>query len=120
LTSTPAFVSINNHLRIEPSCYDDLKSLLYILMYFLQGSLLWLTSDQEKLSSSFILKHKVNTTIKDLYCRIPVKFTTMLIYIHSLVFSEDPNKENAVSFPFTLGCALITSMSLDRTCHLSL
>ncbi|KAG1890022.1 casein kinase I delta [Suillus subluteus] len=70
---------------------DDLESLTYMLIYFLQGSLPWLTSDQEKLSSSSILERKVNTTIEDLCRGIPVEFATMLIYTRSLAFSEDPD-----------------------------
>ncbi|KAG1719415.1 kinase-like protein [Suillus lakei] len=91
LTGTPAFVSINNHLGVELGHRDDLESLTYMLIYLLQGSLPQLTSDQEKLSSSSILERKVNTTIKDLCCGIPVEFATILIYTCSLAFSEDPN-----------------------------
>jgi serine/threonine protein kinase len=91
LTGTPAFASINNHLGVKPGCRDNLKSLTYMLIYFLQGSLPWLTSDQEKLSSASILKRKVNTTIEDLCRGIPVEFATILIYTHSLAFSEDPD-----------------------------
>ncbi|KAG2063796.1 kinase-like protein, partial [Suillus decipiens] len=80
LTGTPAFASINNHLGVEPGCRDNLESLMYMLIYFLQGSLPWLISDEEKLSSSSILECKGNTTIEDLCCGIPVKFATMLIY----------------------------------------
>ncbi|KAG1746984.1 putative casein kinase 1 [Suillus occidentalis] len=74
LTGTPAFASINNHLGVEPGHRDNLESLTYMLIYFLQGSLPWLISDEEKLSSSSILKCKVNTTIEDLCRGIPVKF----------------------------------------------
>ncbi|KAG1854923.1 kinase-like domain-containing protein [Suillus subluteus] len=91
LTGTPAFASINNHLGVEPGRRDDLESLTYMLIYFLQGSLPWLTSDHEKLSSASILERKVNTTIEDLCHGIPVEFATILIYMHSLAFSEDPD-----------------------------
>ncbi|KAG1862914.1 kinase-like domain-containing protein, partial [Suillus tomentosus] len=91
LTGTPAFASINHHLGVEPGRHDNLESCMYMLIYFLQGSLPWLTSDQEKLSSSSILERKVNTTIEDLCRGIPVKFATMLIYTRSLAFSEDPD-----------------------------
>ncbi|KAG1853657.1 kinase-like domain-containing protein [Suillus subluteus] len=91
LTGTPAFASINNHLGVEPGRRDDLESLTYMLIYFLQGSLPWLTSDHEKLSSASILERKVNTTIEDLCHGIPVEFATILIYMRSLAFSEDPD-----------------------------
>ncbi|KAG1844293.1 casein kinase I isoform delta [Suillus tomentosus] len=91
LAGTPAFASINNHLGVESGRRDDLESLTYMLIYFLQGSFPWLTSDEEKLSSSLILERKVNTTIENLCRGIPVEFATILIYTRSLAFSEDPN-----------------------------
>lgn len=91
LTGTPAFASINNHLGVVPGRRDDLESLVYMLIYFICGSLPWLTSDYEKLSSSSILAHKVDTTIKVLCLGIPSKITTMLIYSCNLAFSEDLN-----------------------------
>ncbi|KAG1776168.1 kinase-like domain-containing protein, partial [Suillus placidus] len=98
LTGTPAFhrvacafTSINDHLGVELGRHDDLESLTYMLIYCLQGSLPWLTSDQEKLSSSSILERKVNTTIEVLCQGIPVQFATILIYMHALAFSEDPD-----------------------------
>jgi serine/threonine protein kinase len=84
LTGTPAFASINNHLGLEPGCHDDLESLAYMLIYFLYGSLPWLNSDHKKLSSSLILKHKVDTTIADLCNGIPAAFTNILLYSHTL------------------------------------
>ncbi|KAG1855238.1 kinase-like domain-containing protein, partial [Suillus subluteus] len=80
LTGTPAFTSINNHLGVEPGHHNDLELLTYMLIYLLCGSLPWLTSDHEKLSSSSILEHKVNTTIEVLCDGIPVEFTSILIY----------------------------------------
>ncbi|KAG1880014.1 kinase-like domain-containing protein [Suillus subluteus] len=91
LNGTPAFASINDHLGVELGRRDNLESLTYMLIYCLQGSLPWLTSDQEKLSSSSILDHKVNTTIKVLCQGIPVQFATILIYTRALAFSEDPD-----------------------------
>ncbi|KAG0701792.1 kinase-like domain-containing protein [Suillus ampliporus] len=81
LTGTPAFASINNHLGVDLGCRDDLESLTYMLIYLLRGSL----------PCSSILKHKVNTTIEVLCDGIPVEFASVLIYMCSLVFSEDPD-----------------------------
>ncbi|KAG2107492.1 kinase-like domain-containing protein [Suillus discolor] len=97
LTGTPAFTSINNHLG----------SLTYMLIYFLQGSLPWLTSDEEKLSSSSILERKVNTTIEDLCRGIPVEFATMLIYTCSLAFSEDPDYSHLSSLLSALSTCML-------------
>ncbi|KAG1902761.1 casein kinase I isoform delta [Suillus fuscotomentosus] len=91
VTGTPTFALINNHLGVELGHHDDLESLTYMLIYFLQGSLPWLTSNEEKLSSSLILECKVNTTIENLCCGIPVEFATILIYTCSLMLSEDPD-----------------------------
>ncbi|KAG1842469.1 casein kinase I isoform delta [Suillus tomentosus] len=93
-TGTPAFASINSHLGVELGRRDDLESLTYMLIYFLRGSLPWLTSDHEKLSNSSILERKANTTIEVLCRGIPVEFATMLIYTRSLAFSEDPDYDH--------------------------
>ncbi|KAG1779094.1 putative HRR25 protein [Suillus placidus] len=77
--------------QVELGRRDDLESLTYMLIYCLQGSLPWLTSDQEKLCSSSILERKVNTTIEVLCQGIPVQFATILIYTRALAFSEDPD-----------------------------
>ncbi|KAG1812321.1 kinase-like domain-containing protein [Suillus variegatus] len=91
LSGTPVFTSMNNHLGGEPGHCDDLESLTYMLIYFLCGSLPWLTGDNEKLSGSTILKHKACATIADICQDIPVEFATILMYMRSLTFTEDPN-----------------------------
>ncbi|KAG1870465.1 kinase-like domain-containing protein [Suillus tomentosus] len=91
LTGTPAFASINNHLGLEPGRRDDLESLLYMLIYFIRGTLPWLTSSHEKLSSSDILERKVDTTIAVLCDGVPSEFANLLVYSRSLSFSEDPD-----------------------------
>ncbi|KAG1842710.1 kinase-like domain-containing protein [Suillus tomentosus] len=91
LTGTPAFASINNHLGLEPGRRDDLESLSYMLIYFIRGTLPWLTSSHEKLSSSDILERKVDTTIAVLCDGVPSEFANLLVYSRSLSFSEDPD-----------------------------
>ncbi|KAG1731245.1 kinase-like protein, partial [Suillus occidentalis] len=94
LSGTPAFASINNHLGVEPGHHDDLESLTYMLIYFLCGSLPWLTCDDEKLSSSTILERKARVTIAEICHNIPAEFTTILIYTRSLTFTEDPDYDH--------------------------
>ncbi|KAG2061506.1 kinase-like protein, partial [Suillus hirtellus] len=91
LTGMPAFASINNHLGLEPGHHDDLESLSYMLIYFMCGTLPWLTSSHEKLSSSDILERKVDTTIAVLCDGAPSEFANLLVYSRSLSFSEDPD-----------------------------
>ncbi|KIK45155.1 hypothetical protein CY34DRAFT_78467 [Suillus luteus UH-Slu-Lm8-n1] len=55
ITGTPAFTSINSHFGVALGHCDDLKSLMYTLIYFLCGSLPWLTSDHKGLSNSSML-----------------------------------------------------------------
>ncbi|KAG1834319.1 kinase-like domain-containing protein [Suillus subalutaceus] len=93
ITGTPAFASINSHLGVVLGCRDDLELLMYTLICFLRGSLLWLTSEHEKLSNSSMLERKVNTTVEVLCHGIPIEFASLLIYTCSLAFSEDPDYE---------------------------
>ncbi|KAG1902198.1 kinase-like protein [Suillus fuscotomentosus] len=109
LTGTPVFASINNHLGVVPGRRDDLESLIYMLIYFLHGSLPWFTSDHEKLPTSSILARKVDTTIEDLCLGIPPEITTMLIYSCNLAFSEDPDYNYLRSLLST--CSLDLSQS---------
>ncbi|KAG1745581.1 putative casein kinase 1, delta [Suillus occidentalis] len=119
LTGTPAFASINNHLGLEPGRRDDLESLAYMLIYFLRGSLPWLNSDHERLSSSVILERKGNTSIADLCGGIPAAFANILVYSRSLSFSEDPDYDHLRSFLHDLRTAGPTPAmhSLDFDCH---
>ncbi|KAG1791177.1 casein kinase I isoform epsilon [Suillus plorans] len=106
LSGTPAFASINNHLGVEPGCRDDLESLTYMLIYFLRGSLPWLASDDEKLSSSTILERKAHATIAEICHDIPVEFTNILIYTRSLAFAEDPDYDHLRSLLHSLRATL--------------
>ncbi|KAG2113950.1 kinase-like domain-containing protein [Suillus discolor] len=121
LTGTPMFASINNHLGLELGCHDDLESLSYMLIYFLRGSLPWLNSVDEKLSSSSILEQKVDTTITDLCDGIPTAFANILVYSCSLSFSEDPDYDHLRSLLHdlrTAGPAPVTC-SLEFDCPIA-
>ncbi|KAG1888802.1 kinase-like domain-containing protein [Suillus subluteus] len=118
LSGTPAFTSINNHLGVEPGRRDDLESLTYMLIYFLCGSLPWLTSDDEKLSSSTILEYKAHATIAEICHDIPVEFVNILIYTRSLAFAEDPDYEHLRSILHGLRATLpAPAMSMLDFCQ---
>lgn len=114
ITGTPAFASINSHLGVALGRRNDLELLTYMLIYFLCGSLPWLTSDHEKLSDSSVLECKVNTTVEVLCHRIPIKFASLLIYMRSLAFSEDPHYEYLCSLLHTIS----DTLPMPATCLL--
>jgi hypothetical protein len=64
------------------------------LIYLLCSSLPWLAGDDKKLSSAVILERKVDTTIANLCDGIPAAFANLLIYSHTLSFSEDPDYDH--------------------------
>ncbi|KAG0695117.1 ser/thr kinase [Suillus ampliporus] len=108
LKHTP-FISLI--LVLQRSHHDDLELLMYMLIYFLCGCLPWLTDDHEKLSSSAILEHKVNTSIEVLCHGVPAQITTVLIYSCSLAFLEDPDYEHICLLLHDL-CATLPTPSI--------
>ncbi|KAG1745138.1 kinase-like domain-containing protein [Suillus occidentalis] len=70
---------------VEPGRHDDIESLAYMLIYFLHGSLPWLSNDHDKLSNTAILECKVNTTVEALCHGIPVEFDPDHDYLRSLL-----------------------------------
>ena len=77
-------------------CCDDLKSLEYMLLYFLRGSLLWynlIIIDQTQ-KKKLILKKKRRIDIKNLCADLFQKFAIYFDYIRSLDFDEKPKYFN--------------------------
>ena len=113
LTGTARYASINTHLGIEQSRRDDMESLGYILMYFVQvtpplpsprhiqcrlsiissqGTLPWqgLRAATKQQKYERISEKKMSTPI-DVLCKgAPCEFATYLNYCRSLRFEEKP------------------------------
>ncbi|KAM0913634.1 hypothetical protein ACQ4PT_012057 [Festuca glaucescens] len=93
LTGTARYASSNTHLGIEQSRRDDLESLGYVLLYFLQGSLPWqgLKAATKKQKYEKIREKKISTPIEVLCKSCPVEFASYFHYCHSLTFDQRPD-----------------------------
>lgn len=83
IIGTLNYISLNVHYRLEPSRRDDLESVVYILIYLLDG-LPW-----DKMSDhSLIVESKTNLGSN---LMIPTLLKEMLIYVRQLRFDECPD-----------------------------
>lgn len=93
LTGTPRYASINSHLGIEQSRRDDLESVIYMLIYFLKGSLPWqnLKNDPNYDRYEKILEKKLSVSIEALTQNLPEEFYQLVEYTRGLHFIEEPD-----------------------------
>lgn len=84
LIGTPTFASINAHKYLELSRRDDLESLGYMLIHFINVCLSW----QYIIVNNQIIEHKQNITKYDNVPNIILKYMN---YTKSLTFEEAPN-----------------------------
>jgi casein kinase I homolog HRR25 len=94
LTGTVRYTSINTHLGVEQARRDDLKSLAYVLMYFLRGALSWQVlkaASKKKQKYNRIMEKKMTTTT-DFLCRgYPNEFGILFNYTRALRFDDKPD-----------------------------
>jgi len=94
LVGTARYASVNSHRGIQLSRRDDMESIGYLLVYFLNGKLPWQMIKQsgdkyEKYRA--IQSVKESTTIETLCNGLPKEFLLYFQHIKSLEFTEKPN-----------------------------
>lgn len=98
---TIRYASIYAHYRMELSFRDDLESLCYVWLYFLNGSLPWQGLRKNDMDSDEhikeVLKIKKEVKEKDNFKKhfdskkVPIEFYDILSYIQSLEFNKTPD-----------------------------
>lgn len=93
LAGTARYASINNHRGVEQSRRDDLEGALYVLLYFLRGSLPWqgLPAQNRREKYKRILDVKTVTPPESLCKGFPGQLKSLLRYCRGLKFEESPN-----------------------------
>ena len=92
LTGTARYASLNTHMGYEQSRRDDLESLAYVLIYFLQGMLPWqgLPAKNKKEKYKKIKDKKSAIEIDELCESLPRCFSRYLNYCRCLKFEDKP------------------------------
>ena len=93
LIGTARYASINTHKGFEQSRRDDLESIGYMLVYFLQGSLPWqgLAAKTKEERFRKIKEKKIACSLEELCSNIPQAFSAYLTYCRGLKFDEKPD-----------------------------
>jgi serine/threonine protein kinase len=86
ITGTVRYVSINTHKGVEQTRRDDMESMGYMLIYFMNGVLPWqgVHAPTRKLKYLRIGDAKMNTALEDLCRYLPEEFITYLSYVRCL------------------------------------
>ena len=87
LTGSVLFVLNNSHAGCELRRWDNLKSLTYVLIYFLRGGLPW----EGLVNSDLVAQYKLESSAEDLCNGLPVKYATLLSYSQVLPFNAKPD-----------------------------
>ena len=93
LTGTARYASVNALKGGEQSRKDDLESLVYMLLFFLRGSLPWQgvpgMTKGDKYKKIYYMKKNIGAD--KLFENLPDEFKEFYIYVKKLEFEEDPD-----------------------------
>ncbi|CAG9331821.1 unnamed protein product [Blepharisma stoltei] len=89
---TANYASINTHIGIQQSRRDDLESYMYMISYFLNGTLPWISKDHT-VSEREIRLAKNRVSVNELFHNGPAEFVLMMAYIKSISFEDKPDYE---------------------------
>lgn len=92
-TGTARYASVGTHMGVEQSRRDDLESLGYILVYFLNGGLPWqnMPAATKKEKYEKIYQKKLSITPEKLCKDLPVEFVNFLSTCRKMKFNERPD-----------------------------
>ncbi|KAL4472054.1 hypothetical protein ABPG72_007103 [Tetrahymena utriculariae] len=92
-TGTARYASLTTHIGIEQGRRDDLEGMMYVLLYFLLGSLPWMgvRSNTKKEKYDKIMEKKMTLSINEVFNDLPKEFVELFKYIRNLEFEEIPD-----------------------------
>ncbi|KAG5502893.1 hypothetical protein JKF63_04664 [Porcisia hertigi] len=95
LTGTARYCSANVHRGYEQSRRDDLESIGYLFVYFLQGTLPWqgIQAKEQQIKTIKIGETKISTPLEELCKGMPAEFLKYLQYCRALTFAQKPDYE---------------------------
>ena len=89
------YCSVNIHNNISPSRRDDIESIIYILIYLLNGELPWqkiiIRNNVEKIDNIREIKKNINNKINNTKDNTINYLLLLLNYVRKLKYDEKPN-----------------------------
>jgi len=93
LVGTARYSSINTHMGIQQSRRDDVESIIYLILYLMEGRLPWQgvrgKHDHERFYKMMNMKMKFTSQAR--FDGIPQEFINIIHYVQKIRFEEPPD-----------------------------